>query len=245
MTTLSPTEYLYLSRPYWVDGTDMIRTTFQELCLKNILCIEARMLVVDKKETRKRKRYFLKLNTNWGYGQSLSLAEDRLLSIFENKKEWSFSEIRSYVLNNFNHPADAFKYEYVLPDLKRKGYFAFSIILSRKARQEKNYLEEKLELINGKIHWLIQNQTLQSELKEIGPNIILLEKETIEKIKDVNKGALKVGELDFYLHENSFNTLNSISAISSFSDIHSFDFSDGGADFGGGDFGGAGGGSNW
>ena len=53
MTNLSPTEYLYLSRPYWSDGADMIKTTFQELCLKNVLHIETRMVEVDKRESRK------------------------------------------------------------------------------------------------------------------------------------------------------------------------------------------------
>jgi hypothetical protein len=241
MTILSPTEYQYLSSPYWSDGTAMVKTTFQELCLKNVLCIESRMLVVDKRDGRKRKRNFLKLSENYTPASSLSLAEDRLLSLFEIKTEWSFSEIRSYVLKHFSDKSDEFKYKYVLPDLKRKNFFTFPNILSRTARREKNDLKEKLESIDRNIDSLIQDQTLGNRLKEIGLNIILLEKETIEKIKE-SADVLKSGELDFLVHTNSFNTLNTISTMGSFSAIHSFDFSGADADFGGGDFGGAGGG---
>jgi hypothetical protein len=241
MTILTPTEYLYLSSPYWSDGTGMVKTTFQELCLKNVLCIESRMLVVDKRDGRKRKRNFLKLGEIYLPASSFSLAEKRLLSLFEIKNEWSFSEIRSYVLKHFNDSSDEFKKQYVLPDLKKKKLVTFSFLLSSKARREKNDLEKKLKLIDNNIDSLIQDRTLGDHLKEIGPNIILLEKATIEKIKE-SANVLRSGELDFLLHTNNFNTLDAISMIGSFSAIHSFDFSGADVDFGGGDFGGAGGG---
>jgi hypothetical protein len=241
MKILSPTEYLYLSRPYWSDGADMLKTTFQELCLKNVLRIEGRMVEIDKRDSKKRKRYFLKLNDEVYY-HTQSRAESRILAIFEERKEWSFTDIRRYVKKHFHDSSDEFKYKYVLPDLKRKSFFAFSILLSKTARKEKKFLKEKLQFINKNIDTLIRNKTLETELFEIGMNIILLEKETIDKIKNLDEQVLKIGDLEFFRNENSFNSLQTFSAVGSFDQISSFDLSDAGVDFGGGDFGGAGGG---
>lgn len=241
MTNLSPTEFLYLSRPYWSDGADMIKTTFQELCLKNVLHVETRMVEVDKRESRKRKRYFLKLNEE-AYCPEQSLAEQRLLSIFEEKKEWSFTDLRKYVEKYFSDTSDEFKYKFVLPDLKRKNFFVFSVFLSSAARKEKNFLKQKIQLIDTNIDLLIRDKTLDEELSAIGLNIILLEKETIDKIKNLDEQVMKIGDLEFFRNENCFNRLDTLSTVGSFDHISSFDLSDTGINFGGGDFGGAGGG---
>lgn len=200
------------------------------------------MVSVDKRDTRLRRRFFLKLNTAHKQSEPFSLAESCMLASLNNKSELSFAELKNYIKHYFSHDSDAFKYKYVLPDLKKKGFFTLPNVLSRKGRREKNYLERKLENINTNIELLIQNKTLESELITIGLNVILLNKDVITKIKGFKSDVLQLDVIAQLSNNKSLDNLHALTSLASFDMINSFDFSDASTDFGNGDFGGAGGG---
>jgi hypothetical protein len=248
MNTLRPTEYIFLKSPFWSTGGELIKTTLQELCLKNILGVEERFIIVHKRDNVKRKRYYLKLRDQDQKG-NYNRAEKFILEAFKTNKELSFAQIRNYVKYHFKKDTDRFKRNYVYPDLREKGFAVLYLWPTTAAIRERKSLKEKLAALDSNADEFITNGTIGTKLQEIGFNIVLLEKETIKKIRAFNKGALDTGLLSF-IEKNSFDTLNSFSSFSSFDhfdSFDSFDFADssGFDGFGGGDFDGAGSGGDW
>lgn len=245
---MSPTEYTFLTSPLWSNGGDMIKSTLQELCLKNILTIEARWIYVDKRDTRQRLRFFLKLGENYNQMESYNKAESFVISAFKNKHELSFAQIRNFVTFHFKKDTNAFKRNFVYPDLKAKGVFWLPYLMKKKVRRERDFIKAQLENINTNIEVLIQNKTIGNELASLGLNVVLLKKEILKKIEEFDKDVLNIELLNFMNKNNSFNTLNSFAAIGSFDSLSSFDFASGSGGFdgfSGGDFGGGGAAGDW
>lgn len=227
----------------------MVKTCLQELCIKNILLIEARMVFVDKKYSKKRLRYFLKQNPNSKKSKLLSLSELFLLAAFKKDQELSLAQLRNYLKFHFKKDIDKFKYDYVFQDLNNKNYCWLRYFPTSKALKEKKTLTIDLEYINQNIDLLLNNiEELKDKLNALGPNIILLEKDVIKKIKDFNKNISGINSMNFESITSSMNSFDTFSTIGAFDSIDSFDFggtSDGFDGFGGGDFGGAGSGGDW
>jgi hypothetical protein len=243
ITPLTPTEYHYLVRPYWSDGADMVRTTVQELCLKGVLKLEERLVTIHERD-RKRKRLFLRLNENFDPSEKFSLPEQAIINVFATKGEQSFSQFRNYVERHWSRNNDPFK-EYVYSEMANKGYLILPAFKSGKGRKELRFLKGKIRQINTIVDYMLNNGTLATELKSIGLNIVLLDREVLKKIKAFDSGLLQLGLISYLRNTNEFNSLNSFMMMSNFDTINSFDLSDSSFDFGGGDAGGGGGGDSW
>lgn len=207
------------------------------------------MVFVDKKYSKKRLRYFLKTNPNSLEPKLLSSAELFLLAAFKKDQELSLAQLRNYLKFHFKKDIDKFKYEYVFQDLNNKNYCWLRYFPTSKALKDKKILTRDLDYINQNIDLLLNNtEELKSKLIALGPNIILLEKDVLNKIKDYNKSISGINSMSFEQITSSLDSFDTFTTIGAFDSIDSFDFggASGGFDgFGGGDFGGAGSGGDW
>ena len=249
MTPLKPTEYKYLISPFWSDGGEMIKSTLQELCLRGVLGLEERWIYIDSRETHKRKRLYLVKGKNFTSYQTDSTAEQFLLTSFNRYEELSFAQVRNFITFHFKQDTDKFKDLYVYPDLKSRGLCSGTFFPTPFGRKEKLILKLRLANINTNIDALIQSHNaLKSELDGIGLNIILLNKDVIDKLQEIDTKITDLELLKFFGDNSSFDGLTSFSALGSFGSIGSFDFADasvGFDGFGGGDFGGGGASGDW
>jgi hypothetical protein len=204
------------------------------------------MVFVDKKYSKKRERYFLLLNQNFKEPKSLSHAESFLLDAFKKDSELSLAQLRNYLMFHFKKGLKKFKYDYVLRDLKNKNYCWLWYFPTKKALKEKRSATQDLKYVKENIDVLVNDtELLKSKLSALGSYIILLEKDTIKKIKDFNKNIAAINSMNF---EAISTSLDVFFTAGTFDSIDTIDFggvSDGFDGFGGGDFGGAGSSGDW
>ncbi|MDQ3048368.1 MAG: hypothetical protein M3R27_12525 [Bacteroidota bacterium] len=228
------------------DGSDMVKTVLQELCIKNLLSLEARMVQVDKGYSRKRLRYFLILQPI-DPATEISNAEKFLLDAFKKGRELGFAHLRNYLKFHFKKDLNKFKNDFVLKDLKKKGYCWFSFLPTGKGLRAKRIISKDLKFVNKNINLLLKDlPQLKNKLIDLGPHIILLEKDVIKRIKTYNKDLAVLNSLNLDTITRSLETLDPFLTLGAFDSIDSYDFSSDGFDgFGGGDFGGGGDGGDW
>lgn len=252
MITLRPAEYLYLYRPILGDGTNMLKAALLDLFVKGHLKLERRLKDVDR-SGKKRVRYQLVLDHP--PETTHSKADQFILAAFENKKVLWVYEFRNYVVHKLNKEIERFRKNYIYPDLIEKKLLVSRNILSAEGRAQKKQLQEKLDYINKHHAKLVEDlPQLSMLLAEIGCNMVLLDKDTLDQFKVVSKEMIEVGKINFDSQlmtalDNSngiFGTSYAFDTFDSIGTFDSFDFSgDSGSDFGGGHFDGDGGGHSW
>jgi uncharacterized membrane protein YgcG len=245
---ITPAEYLYLQRPYWSDAEDMIRATLQTLCYRNVLTLEEKYVYLNENDRRQVLRLFLKTGPAYHGYITNSRAEKFLLEAFRQSAEQRFYELRNYILLQLDKDTERFKKEYVCNDLKEKGLLDYSLFRSRAGKSISRELKEKLVAIDqgGEHLFLPENHLVKSGLEELGPNAVLLSRQTIERLSSL----LPVLETLMLLDERnaSFAIYSKTASLTSgvigtFSGAGSY--GGGSADFGGGAFGGGGASGEW
>lgn len=248
MQKLNPVEYHYVASPFTCDGQELLKLTLQYLCLKDVIQIEQRWIAINKRERRKRARFFFKRGPQFEAYATESEAEKFVLELFQSYPEFRFYVLRHYIKNQFGKlGTDPFKSDYVLKDVRKKGLTLLWYFPSMEALNAKSYIKSQVKYINESVDRLVKNhpKELGDLLHQIGENILLLESETIDKINTVSEDIKKIKDLTFFeVLSRSFATMDVFFA----SDFGGFDggFDGGGFDgFDGGDFGGGGVGGDW
>jgi hypothetical protein len=243
--TLRPQEYYYLSSPLTSNSVEMIKYTFQGLLITGHLSMFYKWIYINKNAKYKRQRVFSKLGPAFQSNNNYSKSEQFVLSLYSKKPELRLYEIRNMLLEKLDDNLANFKSNYILDDLRSKKLCSFRFIASSEGKKARKHIEMLLETFNTEIDLLLSKPLLlHSHLTDLGPNIVLLEKETLEKLK---QNSHNLDELHSLNHVTS--GLGDSFALSNFDSFESFDnFSSDSSDFGGfdgGDFGGAGSGDLW
>ncbi len=244
-TTLRPQELYYLNKPVFSDPVEMLKYTFQGLCLDCHLEIYYKYIFINKNEKYKRKRLFLKLGSNYKVTNKYSKAETLLLSLFD-KPELRLYEIKNSLMKEFGKKIRKYKYQYVYKDLLELRLCSLKVFLSSEARKEVKKLKHLIEEPDKNIDFLLnEDEKLSEKINELGANIIFLEDVTLKKL---NKNINSLFDLNSFFEFDKSNFSGSyigyggLSYGGSFSEFGSGSSFEG---FGGGFSGGGGSGGGW
>lgn len=223
----------------------MLKYTFQGLSVKGHLSLYYKSILINKNAKYKRKRVFSKLGPKYDEKNKYSNAEKFVLSLYD-KPELRLHEIKHRLIKHFDGKIEIFKSRYVYEDVKELDLCFSKVLITKKGNEEKKICNSLIDFIDQNIDTLLKDEKdLINNLDNLGPNLILLDKVTLEKLKQ-NIATLSELNSLFKFESETFGdsfTLNSFDSFSSFDN-----FSDSVSDFdgfGGGDFGGAGSGDNW
>lgn len=250
MSKLNPVEYHYLSFPLFSTGQELMKLTLQYLCLIKVINIEQKWITINKREKRKRQRFFFSQGIMFETYKPNNEAEKFVLDLFHTYPEFRFYVLRHYIKKQFGKRGIyAFKTDFVCKDAKKKQQIYLGFIISSTTRKEMKNIKLNLMFINKHIDDLINNnpKKLSILLQELDGNILHLKPETINKIKTVSDDIQKIKDLGFLAILNAnFSTMDTFfsSGLGGFDSI-GFSGFDGFSGFSGGDFGGGGAGGDW
>ncbi len=244
---ITPVEFNYLRNYKKSNGAELLKLTVKQLWLKGVVEIEPRWVYVNRKDRRKRQRYFFVKGSHFSDYNSSLRHESFLLDLFQNREEFSFSYVRYHVRNTFKKRGLVdFKNKCVIQDLKHKRLIRFFIFPNKRAKDIMHPLVTAIDRFDAEIKRGFHLERLAEELVTLGCHVINLQKESIQKIID-NKETLKNIER-LTIVETLPNYINSFEAFLGldFSFDHWLDSElEGFGGFGDGDFGGAGGSGDW
>jgi uncharacterized membrane protein YgcG len=253
MNTLSPAEFSFLDRPYWVDDAQMIKLCLQEMCLTKMLTVSRRLVVVNAHDKKSYPRYFFSIGPQFLELDKSSECQTLLGSLFADKAEMKFLELRNRLLAALFNKVENFSRYYLRPDMERKGLIQLRYFKTRQGSLSHQQVCRLLDETDKHIDFMLKKDKdeLLRNLQQLGTCVLLLEEPTIKKLKVVSKDVEAIRKMDFMsILNSSFDSFDSYFYMSSFAFDSSGadgDYSGGGdfSGFGGGDGGGAGGGGDW
>lgn len=240
---ISPVEYYYLSNLISGSGSEMLKLTLQDLCLRQVLKISKRSIIVDLRYGKARPRIFFCRGRQYHNYTRESYAEEFFLKLFNNTEELRFFAIRKYVQNELDKSSfDRLVYK----DLKKKNFCNLKIFPTSQAIKLRKRINQKVTFLNNNLDTLIKNDSsgLAQKIEDLGSHILLLDEENLKKLADNSELLQKVAFLELSQNQFSSNLFTSIGIFSTmdsggFADFSGFD------GFGGGDFGGGGAMGDW
>ena len=244
--SISPVEHYYLSNLIAGSEVEMLKLTLQDLCLRQVLNISKRSIIIDVRYGKQRPRIFIGRGEKFHDYKSSSKAENFFLKLFERTEELRFFAIRRYVKNELDKASfDSLVYK----DLNRKGLCNLKLIPTRKAIKYRKAIDSQVEELNSEIDDLILNDhdKLNKKVEHLASHILLLEEDNLKKLEANSKLLHQVAFLQISDPQFSSNLFTSIGIFSTMNSGSFADFSgfDGFGGFGGGDFGGGGAMGSW
>lgn len=245
MPTLSPQAYCYLRHPILSSGETMLQYTIQHLCITGGIRLERRRVQAHPRDPRMVSRILLsRVNRH----TVATRAEGYVQELFPRGKELSIGQLRGKIKKELPD-FEVFKYEQVLPDLVDAGMLRSRFVRTDQGMDAMQGVRRVRKLIERRIDGLLKNDrdTLIANLNALGSNVVLLNKDTRDKLR----GMLKEFS-DLTLTMNVGSTLENSITFDAFTAFDTLSFGDSfdsaSADFGGfgdGDFGGGGAGGDW
>ncbi|MCB2195377.1 MAG: hypothetical protein KQH79_05935 [Bacteroidetes bacterium] len=249
---LKPTEYYYLSNPLFADAAVMLKYTLQDLCYREILRVDQRWIQIHERETRKRLRFYFSQGENYASYVTQNTYENFFLKLFENHTELRFYQIRQYIKSKLEKDVHKYKRDYVFTDLLRQRLCVLRIFTTGKGRKFRKEVAEPLGLIERSIDILIESKqnVLLSLLEKLGSNVLLLNKETLDKLDTISEEINKISKLKFLSKTAAGFSTSTVFMTMNTSAFGASVFAGGGSfggfgGFGGGSFGGGGAGGSW
>ncbi|AEV32406.1 hypothetical protein Oweho_1409 [Owenweeksia hongkongensis DSM 17368] len=244
--SISPAEHYYLSNLIAGSEAEMLKLTLQDLCLRQILNISRRSIVIDLRLGKPRPRIFIGRGEKFSDYENPSNAENFFLKLFKDKEELRFFAIRRYVKNELDKSSFD---KLVNKDLKKKGLCYFKLIPSGKAIKYRKLIDSKIDELNSQIDNLILNdhESLNKKIEGLACHILHLEEDNLKKLEANSELLHQVSFLQISNTQFNSNLFTSIGLFSTMDSGSFADFSgfDGFGGFGGGDFGGGGAMGSW
>jgi len=259
-----PAEVQLLVFPYRSVGDNLLRLYLQDLCLRQVLAVEYRMVLLNRRDKRKHRRLHFIHGRNFAERDIVSIAENMLLEPLLTDDEMRFYKLRQHIVRRLNKDLNEFKTQYVYTDAKRKGLIRLRYFPTSKGERSAKDVRAKIDHIEANIDHLISNdrKTLLLLLEELKNNVCLLPAEVLIKLRSLDFDDLDLAELKFLSTFSSLtNAFDFIVYIgyadflgagvfeSGLPNIGGFGgggFGGGGSGgFGGGSFGGGGAGGSW
>lgn len=245
MQTLSPQAYCYLRHPILSSGETMLQYTIQHLCITGAIRLERRRVQAHARDPRLVSRILLSRVNRFPVA---TRAEAYVQELFPRGKEVSIGQLRGKIKKELPD-FEVFKYEQVLPDLVDAGMLRSRFVRTQQGFDAMRSVRNVRRFIERRIDKLLKNDrdTLLANLNALGSNVVLLDKDTRDKLR----GMLKEFP-DLTLTMNMGSSLENPVTFDAFTAFDTLSFGDSfdsaSADFGGfgdGDFGGGGAGGDW
>lgn len=222
----------------------MLQYTIQHLCFTGVLKVERKRVAAHPRDPRRVNRLLL---TRMVDTAPATRAEEYAMDLFPYGRSISNGQLCARFKKE-DTDFERFKWEQMLPDLldARLLYSRFS--RSPLGRSSMEAVRRTRKRVDREIDELLLTDTAQlaALLAELGSNIVLLKKETRDKlrglVKELPELALTLnlgGAMDSSFAFDSFAAFDTLSLGDSFDSGGGFD------GFGGGDFGGGGDGGDW
>ncbi|MEO8761443.1 MAG: hypothetical protein ABI388_08690 [Bacteroidia bacterium] len=242
---LKPQEYYYLYSALRSESLEMIIYTLKSLCVNGDLDIFSRYILINKSDTKKRSRTFIKLNQIF-LSPEKSSAELLLLSLFNKDEELRMYELKLRIEEKLNRDFKIFKDVYVYQDVKGKGFCTWKYFITSKGRVERKNCADLIDNAEKEAKLKTQDKDkLKQMLFELGSNVIFLDDEAQKKAaiykSEFNDLELLFGVGQDNLPPTESEYIGGLYAGGGFSSGSGGGFSG----FGGGDFGGGGAGGSW
>jgi uncharacterized membrane protein YgcG len=241
---IRPQELYYLCRPALADPVEMLKFTFQSMCVDGTIDFFYKYIYINSHQTYKRKRPFLRLGNKYDQTKTYTAAEKLILSKF-NKPELRLHEMRHSLMKTFDDEIMNFKRDYVYKDVSDKGYCVTRWFLTSKGRKEKRHFTGIIKDLEDNIDlYLTKENLVREKLEALNTHIILLDDEVLEKLK---ANVHSMSEMSTIFDNFEFEySVSSISYGGGFSGGFGGGYGGGGfGGYGGGSFGGAGSGGSW
>ena len=245
MAQLTPQAYCYLRHPILSSGETMLQYAIQHLCITGGLKLERRRVQAHPRDPRVVSRILLsRVNRH----PVETRAERYVQDLFPRGKELSIGQLRGIIKKELPD-FEVFKYEQVLPDLIDAGMLRSRFVRTQQGFDTMQSVRGVRKFVERRIDKLLKNDrdTLIAHLNALGSNVVLLDKDTRDKLR----GMLKEFP-DLTLTMNMGSSLDNAVTFDAFTAFDTLSFGDsfdsGSVDFGGfdgGDFGGGGGGGDW
>lgn len=223
----------------------MLQYTIQHLCITGGIRLERRRVQAHPRDPRMVSRILLLRVDRFPVTKR---AEAYVQELFPRGKEVSIGQLRGKLKKELPD-FEVFKYEQVLPDLVDAGMLRSRFVRTDQGVDAMQGIRKVRKFIERRIDDLLKNDrnTLLANLNALGSNVVLLDKDTRDKLRSMLK---EFPELTLTMNlgnslENSV-TFDAFTAFDTLSFGDSFDSAS--ADFGGfgdGDFGGGGAGGDW
>ena len=244
MPTLSPQAYCYLRHPILSSGETMLQYTIQHLCITGGIRLERRRVPAHPLDPRLVSRILLSRVNRFPV---TTRAETYVQELFPRGKEVSIGQLRGKIKQELPD-FEVFKYEQVLPDLVDAGMLRSRFIRTQLGFDAMQSVRNVRKFIERRIDKLLKNDrdTLIANLNALGSNVVLLDKDTRDKLRSMLKEfpdltlTMSIG--------SSLENAVTFDAFTAFDTLSFGDSFDSGSDFGGfgdGDFGGGGAGGDW
>lgn len=241
---LTPQAYCYLRHPVLSSGEPMLQYTIQHLCFTGALRVEKKRMAAHPRDPRLVTRLLL---TRMKDARPTTRAERYALDLFPAGKSISLGQLRARFKKE-DTDFERFKWEQMLPDLLEARLLYSRVSRSPLGRSSMEAVRRTRKRVDKEIDKLLEMDKAQlaSLLGELGSNIVLLKKETRDKlrglVKELPELALTLnlgGTMDSALAFDFSAAFDTLSIGDSFDSAGGFD------GFGGGDFGGGGDGGDW
>lgn len=245
MDRLTPQAYCYLRHPILSSGETMLQYSIQHLCITGALRLERRRVQAHARDPRVVSRILISRTNRYPVA---TRAEAYVQELFPRGNELSIGQLRGKIKKELPD-FEVFKYEQVLPDLVDAGMLRSRFVRTQQGFDAMQSVRRVRKFIERRIDGLLKNDrdTLITNLNALGSNVVLLDKDTRDKLR----GMLKEFP-DLTLTMNVGSALDNSVTFDAFTAFDTLAFGDsfegGGADFGGfggGDFGGGGADGDW
>ncbi len=222
----------------------MLQYTIQHLCFNGSIQLETRRVPAHARDPHLVSRKLLTRRTKDAPG---SQAELFALELFPLGQAISLGQLRiaiKKVLPDF----ERFKHEFMRTDLIQAGMLSSTFVRTPAGKERMQEVRFIRKFVDRKIDHLLQQDktSLFAHLSALGSNVVLLKKETRDKLRGLLK---EFPELRRALNTGvSFDALSGLDSFTAFDSLSLGDSFDAGGDFGGfggGDLGGGGDGGDW
>ncbi len=245
MVQLTPQAYCYLRHPILSSGETMLQYAIQHLCITGAIRLERRRMQAHARDPRMVSRILLSRVNQYPVA---TRAEAYVQELFPRGKELSIGQLRGLIKKELPD-FEVFKYEQVLPDLLDAGMLRSRFVRTDQGVQAMQGVRRVRKFIERRIDGLVKNDrdTLIANLSVLGSNVVLLDKDTRDKLRGMLKEfpdltlTMNLGNsLENAVTFDAFTAFDTLSFGDSF-DSSSVDF----GGYGGGDFDGGGAGGDW
>ena len=246
--SLTPAEFHYLSHPLSANGIDLLKYTLQDLCIKEVIKVEARHITIDSRLNRKRVRSFFCRDKAFQAYSTSKNHELFILSLLEKTDEFRFYVLRQHVKKEFKKRGlEPFKSDYVLKDLAEQDFTMLKYFPNRAGMSASKKVKSLLKRIETAIDITADANELENLLEKVGSNVVFLDAKYQDRLKAINSSVKNIENLKFLeIIQNQFQHFDRFLVGSAFiggGGLSSFSGGYGG--FGGGSFGGGGAVEGW
>lgn len=182
-----PAELQLLVFPYRSAGDNLLKIYLQDLCLRQVIAVEYRMVRLHENDPKKRARLHLFQGSKFAERDITSSAENMLLTPFLTDDDMRFYLFRQHVMLALQNDLETFKINFVYPDTVAKQFIRWQYFKSRAGRMAAKAIRKRIDLVADNVLKLMRQEhsELVDILEDLKEHICLFPTEILVQLKKV------------------------------------------------------------